>query len=325
MRPIISIIVPVYNAEQTIDRCIESVLNQTLPSFELILIDDGSKDASSNRCNDYAKDDSRIRVIHQNNKGVSAARNVGLDCVSGRYVFFLDSDDELASNTLKTYLELAEKYNADAILGSLAVISGNVETISGFSEEKLYGNTIWEEICLNPHPFGWAGGKMYKVDTVGEVRFNEAMHSQEDFDFNLEIYHQCKSVVCTPFTGYKYYRVNNQREPQILDYILNQTKLLKFADNSTELTYVAKKAVLSRIASLIYTTLYNANSRAEFNHYAEGICGLQELTMHSGDFKRYKVKHYLSVEQILDKKYAVLYVYMRVRRKCAESMRSYRK
>ena len=95
MPPAVSIIVPVYNAERTIGRCIESILNQEYTDFELLLVNDGSTDASGSLCDGYAAKDARIRVIHKKNGGVSAARNTALDLAQGTYLQFLDSDDWL--------------------------------------------------------------------------------------------------------------------------------------------------------------------------------------------------------------------------------------
>ena len=95
MPPAVSIIVPVYNAERTVGRCIESILNQEYRDFELLLVNDGSTDASGSLCDGYAAKDSRIRVIHKKNAGVSAARNTALDLAQGTYLQFLDSDDWL--------------------------------------------------------------------------------------------------------------------------------------------------------------------------------------------------------------------------------------
>ena len=108
----ISIIVPVYNAEPHLPRCIESILLQTYKNFELILVDDGSADASGAICDTYAKRDGRIIVFHTENRGVSAARNFGLEQMSGDYSCFVDADDYVGRDYLRILIEMAEKYNA---------------------------------------------------------------------------------------------------------------------------------------------------------------------------------------------------------------------
>ncbi|MGN0202626.1 MAG: glycosyltransferase family 2 protein, partial [Candidatus Cryptobacteroides sp.] len=101
--PKISVIVPVYNAESTIRRCVDSILAQTFTDFECLLIDDGSKDRSGEICDEYAAKDSRVRVFHKENGGVSSARNVGLDNAKGEWVTFVDSDDWIDSYYLSSF------------------------------------------------------------------------------------------------------------------------------------------------------------------------------------------------------------------------------
>ena len=322
MNPIVSVIVPVYNAEKAIQRCVESVLNQTYVSFELILVDDGSTDSSGQQCDYYAETDERVKVIHQDNKGVSEARNTGLIQASGQYVFFLDSDDELYPETLEKYLGLIHQYDADALLGSLEVINESSKHIIGFKNECIYRKEIWEDICLDSQPFGYVIGKMYKADIARETRFNTNMISQEDLDYNLEIYNQCESIVTTPAAGYRYYYSESQRNPQIVDYIKNQLKLYDYAKTNYQVSSISKKTVLDRIAILAYTALYNVTSKDEYDSLADKISDLQALRKHSGEFKKLKVRHAFFMEQIIKRNYIFTYVYCRIRKKIAESMRS---
>jgi glycosyltransferase involved in cell wall biosynthesis len=106
----LSIIIPVYRVEATLDRCIKSVLSQNLDDFEVILIDDGSPDNCPKKCDDWSKKDSHIQVIHQENQGLSAARNAGIDLSQGDYITFIDSDDYLTHNTLRENVDIIEKH-----------------------------------------------------------------------------------------------------------------------------------------------------------------------------------------------------------------------
>ena len=113
--PLITIIVPVYNSEKTLHRCVDSILDQTYQNFEILLINDGSKDHSGDICDEYAKSDTRVRVFHKENKGVSAARNTGLDNAKGAWVSFVDSDDWISSEYLNVLYKEAIVTNADVV------------------------------------------------------------------------------------------------------------------------------------------------------------------------------------------------------------------
>ena len=112
---LITIIVPVYNSEKTLHRCVDSILDQTYQNFEILLINDGSKDHSGDICDEYAKSDTRGRVFHKENKGVSAARNTGLDNAKGAWVSFVDSDDWISSEYLNVLYKEAIVTNADVV------------------------------------------------------------------------------------------------------------------------------------------------------------------------------------------------------------------
>ena len=114
-QPLISIIIPVYNVEEYLRECVDSVINQTYENLEIILVDDGSTDLSGKICDEYAEKDNRISVVHQQNGGLSVARNTGFVNALGEYVYFLDSDDYIDQNTIETLLSIAEKDNSDIV------------------------------------------------------------------------------------------------------------------------------------------------------------------------------------------------------------------
>ena len=111
----VSVIVPVYNVEKYLDRCITSILKQTHPDFELLLIDDGSRDSSGNICDAWAQADARISVFHKENGGLSDARNYGIDHAKGEYITFVDSDDYVGRDYLKTLVGLVQEYGAQIV------------------------------------------------------------------------------------------------------------------------------------------------------------------------------------------------------------------
>ena len=122
----VSIIVPVYNSERYINRCVDSLIGQTLSDIEILLVDDGSSDNSSAICDEYAVKDNRIKVFHQKNAGAGAARNTGLEHAQGEYIGFVDSDDYVDINMYETLFCAAEKYNADFVTSGMKIIGGKV-------------------------------------------------------------------------------------------------------------------------------------------------------------------------------------------------------
>ena len=113
MDKLISVIVPIYNVEEYLNECVDSILNQTYKNLEIILVDDGSTDKSGIICDDYAKIDSRIKVIHKKNGGLSDARNVGIDRALGEFIIFIDSDDYIDHSMCEILLAYASKYDVD--------------------------------------------------------------------------------------------------------------------------------------------------------------------------------------------------------------------
>lgn len=120
--PEISVIVPVYKAEQYLERCVKSILEQTYQNFELILVDDGSSDNCPTMCDEWAEKDNRVHVIHKKNGGASSARNAGLKIAKGNWIAFADSDDWLDKTALKTLYDLAKKYNVPMAIGGMRVV-----------------------------------------------------------------------------------------------------------------------------------------------------------------------------------------------------------
>ena len=118
MDKLISVIVPVYNVEKYLPRCIESILRQTYPHFELILVDDGSLNKSGAICDRYAKKDARVKVIHKENAGISTARNAGVDMAQGEYISFVDSDDWVREDYLEKLLTPMLQYDVQMVFGA---------------------------------------------------------------------------------------------------------------------------------------------------------------------------------------------------------------
>ena len=192
MDPIVSIIVPVYNAEETLRRCIESVLNQGFTDFELLLVDDGSTDSSAGICREYENGDRRVRVIHKENTGVSDTRNLGLSEARGTFVQFLDSDDWITPDATSLMVRAARDSGADMVIadfyrviGDRVAHKGDIEKDGLLSLEEFAGFMM-----ENPADFyyGVLWNKLYRRDIVEEhkLRMDTDISWCEDFMFNLE-------------------------------------------------------------------------------------------------------------------------------------------
>ena len=207
MQPLISVIVPIYNTEQYLDKCIESILNQSYHNLEVILVDDGSNDGSPQKCDVYSQKDSRVRVIHQENRGQSSARNVGLDCCSGEYISFVDSDDWIEPDMYKTLMEQIEKYDV------ALVISGRYDAY-GILNEKLVEKRLGKNGIVGSRevlPLMAIGklsdfsacDKLYRRDLWDKIRFPEG-EIYEDFAVVYKVLIDAKNALLFDRSFYVY-------------------------------------------------------------------------------------------------------------------------
>lgn len=191
-RPTVSIIVPIYNAERTIRRCIDSILDQEYKDFELLLVNDGSIDSSGSICDKYASRDSRIHVIHKDNSGVSDSRNVALDMARGTYLQFLDSDDWITPNATGLLVETAERYHCDMVISDFYRVVGERVSHKGDIEDDcvLTQEEFAAHMLENPADFyyGVLWNKLFRREIVEKyhLRMNTDISWCEDFMFNLE-------------------------------------------------------------------------------------------------------------------------------------------
>lgn len=200
MDPLVSIIVPIYNAQDFLERCIKSVLAQEYTNFELILVDDGSTDNSGAVCDSYLALDARIRVIHKENTGVSDSRNRALDEAKGEYLQFLDSDDWLAQDATRQLVRSVQSSGCDMVIADFYRVVG--ETISHKGDIEKDGKLTREEFAghmmENPADFyyGVLWNKLYRRDIIEQnrLRMDANISWCEDFIFNLEYLRHCHSI-----------------------------------------------------------------------------------------------------------------------------------
>lgn len=212
----ISIIVPVYNVEKYVEKCIQSLINQSYKNIEIILVDDGSNDRSNKIIDEYAKVDSRILTIHQKNKGVSAARNAGLKVATGEYVGFVDPDDYVDYQMYETMLKKIELNMSDlAVCGFSKVTElSDKEEIFEIKDELLSPKKCVEDL------FDFRGGyaikpsvwnKLFRRDKIGDLKFDENIGISEDLKFVVQYILKCNSIVYVKQAFYK----NLQRDGSI--------------------------------------------------------------------------------------------------------------
>lgn len=192
--PNVTVIIPVYNVEKYLRRSIDSVLQQTFMDYECILVNDGSTDSCPRICNEYAEQDSRIKVIHKTNGGLSSSRNAGIDAASGEYLFFLDSDDFIPSTALEMlYSNIG---NADICAGNLisfhsfsfdAALAPQRRKVTVFGRESAFKNML----RLKP-PYIFACGKLYKKDLFADLRYSNCLY--EDIDLIYKLIDRCIEI-----------------------------------------------------------------------------------------------------------------------------------
>lgn len=255
-KPLISVIVPVYNAQERLALSIESVLKQTYDQFELILINDGSNDDSPKICDDYAKRDPRVVVIHQENKRVSAARNRGLAAARGDYITFVDADDTIEREAFQKSMEIFKEEAVDV------VITGMVFDYYQDGElRKSERRSIDRQICfemkkIQPYFFDLANqnylastcNKIIRSQVISENKllFEVDMSILEDFKFVLDVLEKSQSLCAIPQAYYHYYhdlslsqikrrpRINYFRNFQILDHRLRSFSQAFCLDDETK-------------------------------------------------------------------------------------------
>lgn len=201
--PLLSIIIPVYNVASYLRECIESTINQK-GNIEVILIDDGSLDASPSICDEYDLKDNRIHVIHKQNGGVSSARNAGLDVAKGEWIWFVDGDDYIADNVIKEiYLEIPKHPYADLIQMKMSylyndqrIVPQKIEVVDSLDKNKF----LTQYITFHNHRL------LFKREIIekNHLRFTEGLKVAEDQEFQLKYMMLCKSPIQIPICAYIY-------------------------------------------------------------------------------------------------------------------------
>lgn len=267
---LISVIIPIYNVEKYLDRCLKSIISQSYKNIEIILIDDGSKDASSKICDDYAKSDNRIRVIHKKNEGVAIARNLGIKKATGKYITFIDADDYVEKDYVKILYELCRDHDV-SIVGTIDENDEQVVISKSKSMIKIAnGKETIKEMLVTNRFFGWTcWNKMYKTEIVKNVKFREKVKIAEDVEFLYNVIKKAKKVnIDTSYKLYHYVldrkgsateaKFNDDRKTEMQIYKSMKDDMEKIMPQDIELI---KAWYLKRILSTIALNLKTSNDK----------------------------------------------------------------
>lgn len=223
----ISIVVPVYNVENYLSYCVESLRQQTYKNIEIILVDDGSTDSSGEICDQYAREDDRIKVLHIENGGLSNARNTGVKESSTDWIVFIDSDDYYDHRAIEYLVELRDKYRVDLVATPVIEVRNyeNSDFLGDFREKysgKLDRRTALEQMFYGNYVGTHSGGKLYKKEILLRFPYPNGM-LYEDLALAYEHIAFCENIAVSDLNLYKYYRrpgsiVNSKYSDRLLDF-----------------------------------------------------------------------------------------------------------
>ncbi|MGN1134033.1 MAG: glycosyltransferase family 2 protein [Oscillospiraceae bacterium] len=184
----ISVIVPVYNARNTIDICVKSIISQDFNDLEILLVDDGSTDSSGEICDAWAEKDSRIKVVHQKNSGSSAARNTGIKMAQGKWISFIDSDDVVSKNFFSELIDAVNNTNAEIVLTKYKVFEDDKNTDftgENYTDKKVFSRNKIAELCFRTDYHGYCWNKLFKRDIIinNNIFFDSRLALCEDMHF----------------------------------------------------------------------------------------------------------------------------------------------
>lgn len=297
---LVSVVLPIYNVEMYLERCIESIVNQTYKNLEIILVDDGSPDHCPQICDEWGKKDSRVRVVHKVNAGLGMARNTGIEYATGKYICFFDSDDYVKTDTIEKTVGLAEKVNADIVTFGYSNVDNNglvkSEYVPSTVKEIFHGKEVQEELLPDMlaerkesvnkrlHMSAWAS--LYSMKLIKESGWKFVSEREiiaEDVYSLLVLY---KSVQCVA--------------------VLSEA-LYFYCDNGASLTHTYRKDRYKKIEKFYIETTQKAKQlgysekvidRVRMPYYSFTIAALKMISRANCSYR--EKRHYIN--EIMDSK-----------------------
>lgn len=287
----VSIIVPIYKAEKTIDRCIKSILNQTYKNIELILVDDGSPDNSGYVCDEY-KFDSRVIVIHDKNNGVSHARNIGLQKATGEYITFCDSDDYYSSDHIEKMLKASLDKDSDITISGYYIEENNGSFISSVNLKSSYVSKyeLVKHFTLDNEFGGFCWNKLYKIDLIKNVKFPDDIDILEDTYFLCLIMKNAKSIYYIAKPLY-YYCKNPSSAVRDINNLYSSHNTVKYIDSWKE---ILERIQLDKdITELVNSTIFEIAVSFKYNAvFSQSNLNRNILNNLNSDIKHFKKYFY---------------------------------
>lgn len=312
----VSIIIPAYNAEEYISRCIESCLNQSYKDIEIIVVDDGSNDRTVDVCKKYT--DCRLKIIEKSNEGVSRTRNVGINHAKGELILFLDADDFLYEDCCAVVVREMTLDIDLMVFGYSSVAKSGIVSTACPDRKYIYDK---ENICeclsrlksMNCLFTCW--NKVYRKEKIN-VLFNEQMTFAEDSVFVLNYFLECKTILICPYTGYGYYiQTNNSAMKRFHDNIFKMINMefYEFERIDKESTELLKVAITHYVENLFYwciPLLIADNSKSFFEkvNLMHEISKIDEFERKISSFTPESKSHKIYIWLIKNKLYALFYI-----------------
>ena len=312
----ISVIIPVYNVEKYLRKCVYSVINQTYKDLEIILVDDGSTDASGSICDEFIKLDKRIKVIHKENGGLSDARNVGIDIANGDYIAFLDSDDWIDIKCYEKLYKIIKKYDADIACCNFRKAYKETEELEHSSKEQVYSNIdALKEIYLNKGlQMIVAWNKLQKKELFIDKRYPKGKIHEDEF-LTPKILYDAKKIAYTDDELIYYRYVENSitnskfsyKNLVYLEALENRMKLFKEI-NESDLFYTTKK----RYVDILIEYFFKIDELSDSNKI-DVLKNLKNILIEL-DLEGLSKKTKIKVQMFLKFKYIFkLYKYLKVK------------
>ncbi len=307
MNDLISVIVPVYNSERYLRKCLDSISGQSYRNLEIILVDDGSTDGSGAICDAYAEADPRFTVIHNPNGGPSSARNAGIRAANGAFITFADSDDTVESRAYECLLQMLRKHPEAglAICGFRIINHGEAQSSERFDDpceaDVLVGAALWEEVFGRLNNAVW--NKLYQAEAAKKICFTSGLTYGEDLLFNLNYIENCQSAVITQAPLYHY----NKRSGSITTSAFTKRRLNEVRVKDEAFTLVSKYAPGQLPNAYKYCFRARMNVlRAAYKEKKEA-----EIASEIASYVQYLKKHYPIVKDRLRWKERAEYKLMR--------------